>query len=109
MIKRIWNETNEYVGGDLKQRLFGFTSQYYISIIITSIGMYFIQRNINPNHFAFGKEELLFFLLLAPIVMSIITFCMWYFAARPTFNQKRKDQETKDKWRNLRKSFDDTY
>jgi len=107
MIKRIWNELDEYIGGDLKQRLFGFTSNYYISIAITSIGMYFIQRNI--NHFAFGKEELLFFLLLAPFVMSVITFFMWYFAARPIFNQKRKDQKTKDKWKNLRKSFDDTY
>jgi H+/Cl- antiporter ClcA len=107
MIKRIWSETNEYVGGDLKSKTVGFLFGHYFSLMIASFAMYFIQRNI--GYYAFGLRELVFFILFGPVIQVIGIFCMWFFSIRHIFNQKRKEQGTEDKWEKLRKSFDDTY
>lgn len=86
MIKRIWSETDEFIGGDLKSRTIGFLFGHYVSLMFSSFAMYFIQKNL-LNHYVYGLKELVLFILFGPFIQVALIFIMWFFAARPAAKQ----------------------
>jgi len=85
MIKRIWSETDEFIGGDLKSRTISFLFGHYFSLMFLSFAMYFLQRNL-LDHYVFGLRELVLFILFGPFIQAVLIFIIWFFAARPAAN-----------------------